>query len=337
MRTLIERLREKKQTLCIMEQGYGMGFSNDMMIESGASNVVISARSWYSKDLCPDEMRAVSREFVNYLNNYISSTPIKGTINVITSFQAGASKDAHGYVLISNEVKTITYHLTFGYGRSKRQVNNEMPQILKNLILRFIDSDRTQYTFHNYIDGAWNNKGDFAPSYLPYNHGPYIINRDKAWMRVVDYIRDIEELGIIKGSFNPLHDGHKQLVYKAEEHHKSNVLMSISSSSIEGKHLDPIQAYMRAWNICNRHPVLVDTGLMYYAQLLRFLDNVWVRSEPLVYFLPMGVDVYSKLDTTKLDMERIHIDVFTRESIGVKFHLSEHPELSSTKIREDDV
>lgn len=347
MEELLSKLTKDGLTLSIAEVGCGLPVAHSLMMLDGASNVMKLAVSPYSKDVQDsinrkseyDVTRSVSTTSVLSLLSYLMDE-VESCIYVAYSMQVGVDKCTHGYIGICGPKtdKIVIYHFTLGYGVNKSTAEPIIKSMVEKIIYRGIYQEKINYI--SVFDGTWTYHGEnlvFDPSLLPVNFTTFAIV-DGEWKRYTEVLRDTsgDEVGFIKGSFNPLHNGHRQMADKAIELGITPIF-SLTTRTIEDKIVSVGELVSRANEISKKAICIIDSSNVLMRDLIRDFHNHRDPDIPLYPSLFMGVDVFSKFDINDVDSD-VDVHVFFREARfkNVVFHQSEFPTLSSTKIRESN-
>lgn len=344
---LLARLTEAKKTFSIIELGCGIPVAHSFMQQSGASKVITMACCPYNKDYQAEMTgldlavtRSVSLEVVQELLQNLRDVAKGESFHVAYSIQAGMSaKICHGYIGISDGLSVVIYHITLGKDIGKQKAGMYMIALVDDLIKYHIFGERRTLCNSDdisLIDGAWSTPNvaltglTFSASLLPDNFGTFCWAAG-AWHRVVDIYRQLEGgLCIIKGSFNPMHDGHKQLV-EAAKAHTNLPLLCMTTKSIDGKRATAAELIQRA--IDSGNACVIDSHNVYMRELIDDLSQ-WDHTTRTLHLF-MGIDVFLKFDPTDVD-ETVRVHVYHRNCTmnNISFHDSKYATLSSTAIRE---
>jgi len=347
--SLLTKLIKAKKTFSIIELGCGIPVAHSIMQHTGSSKVITMASCPYNKQYQADllgldilEMsRSVSKEVVEGLLNTLRSSSKGESFHVAYSIQAGSSaKVCHGYVGICTDIFGAIFHVTLGRDMNKSIAGRCMESIVEDLIeyhilcgsMSTVGADGST----SFIDGAWSNHNMNTESFLfdatllPMNFGTFCWSSGQ-WCRLVDVFRQLEGgLCLIKGSFNPMHDGHKQLVTAAKEF--TNIpLMSMTTKTIDNKVTVPMYLIERTEKMIG-YTCVIDSHNILMKDLIADLSK-WDNSSRNIHLF-MGIDVFVKFNTNDVN-EDVKIHVYHRQcNIGnVSFNDSKFSTLSSTQIR----
>lgn len=339
MRELLELLTTAGKTFCITELGCGMPIAHGFMGLSGSSKVLKYANCPYSKEvqeiMIPNILhRSVSVERVGFLLNALEN--YDASFDIVYSLQAGDDKECHGFIGIkcANESGPVAYHFTLGYGMSKVEAGARMISLFIGIVKRHVLAIDFRL---GQIDGAFvlNGKNwDFYPELLPTNHRSFVITNGGEWMRTTEFLRGATHLGIIKGSFNPYHEGHEQLVEEAFRQQFVPVL-SLTGETVEGKKASATELVGRAKT--TQRNCIIDSDNTRFMDLIMVLRNIYRYEGQIGIFA--GIDVYHRMEEALFTLSHVQFYIYHREMCvdNVLFLTSQFPTTSSTKIRANAV
>lgn len=345
--SLLTKLIEAKKTFSIIELGCGIPVAHSFMLQSGSSRVLTMAACPYSRDYQTEMTgidltvtRSISVEMVQELLDYLANKGHNESFHIAYSVQAGSSaKICHGYMGIRMGKNVAIYHITLGVSMPKDIAGICMMALVEDMIEYHVLSGTRSVVDGNgtsRIDGAWSNSNfadlcSFDASLLPDNFGTFCWASGQ-WYRTVDIFRQLEGgLCLIKGSFNPLHDGHKQLIHAASEF--TNIpLLCMTTRTIDGKYSYPIGLIDRA-NSVPGSVFVIDSRNVYMRELIADITR-WEDTAQRNIHLFMGIDVFAKFDVSDVN-EDVKIHVYHRQCSvnNISFNDSKYADLSSTLIR----
>lgn len=305
----------------ICETGAGCPVASAILNTSGASAIVYDTHVPYSKESQDDAgyMEGVSRSVsMEYCATVIARKSANMNANAIfvSSFQAGEDKCTHGWIGISFPSFTKYYHITLGVGIPRGsairrigdigvilmckalgetivepvEVDNVLDQDGNTIWNELLDSSNDfAVVLENY--GIVNDKGDMVPS-----------------MRAtrLEKLRDHNDLIIMPGSFNPVHDGHKEMMTKTgawiREHTNSTFkeqydgLYCITMNNFDSAK-DP-----SAQSIINRASKLVLSNdvLVTNSPMLRDFTKLKARLKDTHIHVPVGWDTFMRMENDLL-------------------------------------
>ncbi len=336
MKKLLEYLTAANLTFSITELGCGMPVAHEFMSLSGASKVLKYANCPYGKDAQikitgKNGIRSVS--LLNTASLLENIGKYEADFDIVYSIQCGDDKEFHGYVGLSFEGFKIIYHMSVTRNVSKKVAGAVMVGMFKSIVYKHVLGYATDL---HLIDGAFSHNSsliyNFDPTLLPANFRSFVIDSSGSWMRTTEYLRGMSHLGLVKGSFNPFHVGHQQLVDEAVRQGYIP-LLSLTASTVQGKITLVADLVSRAiaTNMC----CLIDSDNAKYINLIAVLRNIKRYNGIIGIFA--GVDVYHKMEKALFDLSDVKFHIFHRDMTdgNVRFHQSKFADISSTKIRED--
>lgn len=332
---LIEILKQGEDKLSISEVGYGCKFSNNMMQSDGVSSVLEMVESPYGRGVQKYSGRAVSQGAVRTTAERLLK---KGntTVVVATSFQAGREIDSHGYIAIYHKTGyDYIYHVTLGKNKSKEGVNILVNNIIKDLLLFRLTEDtnclsnRTKRS----IDGVFGNGGVLLLDAMENFRGPFGITKGGGWCRVTELVRDEDNVNVIKGSFNPSHNGHTQMIITD----RTNIFM-LNGKTVQGKKATVGDLYSRVVRMVQKNLdayYIISPGVFgsEFKNCTTWLQRLGAKS----ITFSIGTDVYNLIEGIEnIDADfKVYVRSDSKIQPRISFHESVDPGLSSTQIRKN--
>lgn len=344
---LIENINSSDIMCAFVEIGAGIPVATAFLDypEGGGSQTVFSVKSPYHKMAQKhlyvlENTRSVSFEFCktiieseweNTMNNWRNYHSALNTVFTST-FQIGPDVCNHGWIGIryKNAANTNYFHFTFSKQMTKTDIIEKI-QLIGLRLLWWIAEENRFLLELPFLDCIKNQFGeDQIQRLLNTSTSEYKFIKANSSPRLEELVRTQEQLIVYKGSFNPIHQGHIEILNKTQESFPaSNTVFSISSSTF-GK------GYIQTSDLINRiNQIHCETGkgVLVFDKPL-FLDNYFVlrRQFPSMKLIfPMGLDTYERIDNNDLaEMKNTVILVFDR---GNKINREDSRYFGTSEVR----
>jgi hypothetical protein len=333
-------LKGQDLLLNLLEVGCGSPISEAFMWQDGASNYIYGSASPYHKRAQQAflgkqvDYRSVSAQFaydacrVLIGESYNSGPKL---INIAISMQVGYDKDNHGWICIQG---CHLYHFSFGYNIGRTTSRDLIQRLVSDLIFyHYGEAPKSALENTRFIDGVFDcehgvNLSNFNPKLMPERHAPFAII-DNKWMRLTEALRDWKIVNIVKGSFNPYHEAHQELM----ERFPGQSMLSITTKpTVEGKATITTAEAVKRVRACGQDAI-IDSEWVYYSDLVSGLNEAIDLDSTELHF-SMGVDTFARF--TPIPGIQNHVFARNIDIEGTSFYVSKHPDVSSTKIRKNE-
>ena len=265
--SFIKNLINSNIKMHIIEIGASCPFAYGMMNIPGASKVVHCAESPYGNAIEKYNIksRMVSKEAVLEISRQVRFDHLNDDVNmiIVTSFQIPSNNDIvpHGWICIATKTDydwdPKFFHVTLW--------DNYQYDIVGGKFSRKMSIDYIALIIHRFIEDNYiKNNGMRNMRYVDIHDNVLeqetltniIAYVDGKPVRFEDHTREYSTLLLYKGSFNPMHIGHLELVKNAEKRHaNSKVVFAISRNTYQKGRIDDA-------NLMTRIKVINDLGYM---------------------------------------------------------------------------
>lgn len=329
-----------------VEMGAGVPVSNLLFSVEGASKTVSKSISLYSKESQleygrPENIRSVSLSGVTSILGklILDECYNKKDINfiLVSSFQIGENICNHGWIGIYYKSELQYYHITIPEYISRVDAISRIGLIQINLLHNIIfNTNLTTIGLDISISKKCNNILNSS------NNSILVFNPSHKMERLETTFRtDFGKIILFKGSFNPIHEAHLEMMEFAEKKYPNipKAFCITLSNFDENKN-----SLITEENLLDRIKSINNLG--YYAIILStplFKDTIIEINKRLKskVILPMGYDTYKRCDIKDFDNLDYELLVFDRDSNikeqhidteNIKFINYNNP-ISSTKLR----
>jgi nicotinic acid mononucleotide adenylyltransferase len=315
MKELIENINLSNTLLRILEVGAGVPISNEFFNYSGASKTIYSTESYYSREAFDKKFnndvdisfRAVSAERLKNINDNsdIDYDICCGLYNTVlsTTFQVGDidnKTSTHGWISIFTENKTRYYHISLHYSNDRISHIKKIGDIGIKLLHGFINDIIHDNTFVDIVLDE-----DLKPLYketLEYismcKESISIFTKNKNVDRLESITRDVNNLIVYKGSFNPPSLSHIEIVETTKKLYDNEKSVFCLSYNTRNKGIQTVESFMDRIEYLNilgydvivmNNPLFIDT-----------YDIIRTKYKNKIIF-PMGIDTINRIvfDITK--------------------------------------
>ncbi|MEO6303828.1 MAG: hypothetical protein ABIP51_11720 [Bacteroidia bacterium] len=313
---LIKELQASGDKYTIMECGNGAAVTNLLMSVPGASSLLYECFQPYSKE-AQEKLIGPFKRSVSIDTIIQAMKVIKGPC-VVTQFQLQDEDSkvlTHGYIGVRGKNGERIYHISNyknNYSNEEDkwedntylEITNRQNQF--NLIseiavkIMYVHSVDLEYELSNlWIDGIFYTSGYYdehetlrilgncneIDTMIP--HLTFL-----KWARFEDLARDREGLIIMRGSFNPVHHSHIEMVKETIKLYPNySPIFLISLHNRDKDNVNPKDAIERAYKLNKLGYNVVFSSLPLFNDLLNTIRNRWPN---LPIILPVGVDTANR-------------------------------------------
>lgn len=302
---LIKQIHESDICGTFIEIGAGQPIAQALFNIEGASKTIYKAESPYSqkhqRTLYPHAatFRSVSKEFIQGVIDAemaIGHSELNHNTYLVSSFQI-ANKPGmitHGWIGLRYRGIEKYYHLTITHITERAHIISFIGKVgvrilsCKNDLEQFTTLFNKESATYSCIDIIVGGELDKNESYIKETlanlesglEHPITINAKGELIRLEDLTRSKEELMIMKGSFNPIHNHHLEIIKTAEKQYPNAIpCFGISLDTYSKGHLDVNQLDLRI-KMLNKlgYPVIIfSKGLFHsnvdYLRKHRHIEN----------------------------------------------------------------
>lgn len=302
----------------IVETGCSTALSGALMDVPGASKTILFCKQPYSKEYEHSEYgknydRSVSREFVEQaldheLMNLNNSLYLKIDFAIVSSWQlASTDKEiTHGWYAIWDKKndRQDYLHFTFPskYKIDRKSMVNHIADLGVELLYSLIDSDIQ--TFRNtgmfVLDSAFgtsfvnDTNFELLINCMEKTAGPLLVFDTKSKSkRLEELMRESNDFIIQKGSFNPLHHQHIQMMNSGLKlYPNAKPIFMISTYRYDKPHIDMNELIERIKNInANGYEVMIISDFLFYDAF----EKLYREQEDKTFYFVMGSDTINRI------------------------------------------
>lgn len=345
----IELLNNSSWKGHFIEVGAGMPVSEMILKEEHASKTILSAYSPYSKESLYDFIhREISRSVSESTILALLSTKLLklNEFTFASSFQIGHGKCNHGWIGFKGYFATKgyvckLYHVSLKNKtekQSRKAVIEHLGKLGLDLLLYSIGLGEIPLNSEVDITPMDENEVLNFGCNVPVVYTSFGVQR-------LETLRDIKNLCIYKGSFNPPHKGHEFTCNEMQK--KMPVVLSMSVDTFGKSTMDSKETLRRIEMLNSKFPgipiILYKSG--FFRDIIKILEY---RLPKVKLNFALGWDTYIRLESSVVNNNK-HVDfyVFDREhkiffdnyEVPLNVKLQEAPEetqnISSTQIRNE--
>lgn len=228
MEEIIKEINETNTFVRLFEVGAGVPIANEFFNYAGASKTIYSSESYYSRDAYQtifgeSNNRAVSAEKLKDINNNVNIQKdlINGVYNTVlsTTFQVGDETNkvsTHGWISLNIKGKNIRYyHISLHYPNSRKAhiknigeigillLHSKNETIPTDCFVDIVLDENLQPLYHETLEFLSNCANTDMMS---------VFTKDSKIDRLESITRDVDNLIVYKGSFNPPSLSHKEIM-----------------------------------------------------------------------------------------------------------------------------
>ena len=317
--SLVKEIHNSSLFGVIVECGNGCSITNALMSVDGASTTIFESKQPYNKEIQIKNYgeswkRSVSREFIQIvLDVEFKKLPASCNFILVTSFQLANQKTnqlAHGWIGIiylspTNSYQSHQYHFTFPFNGSRQDYYKEITLSgLKILLSAVNDENWISSQFVDRISDLHNSNNIYNTLFsglfnISSEYDNFITITPSGIIRFEDLVRDKPGLILQKGTYNPLHQGHIDLMnFSCNQlpDYASAYLISVNKYDKDSSKLDDLILIIE--NILQTGSNVVVCKKPLFKENLNWIRQRWTN---LKVVFPVGIDTINRIIQTDLD------------------------------------
>lgn len=228
-----------------IEMGCGVAVANALMNIAGATDTVYMTESPYAREYQHgtygnEGLRAVSKECVSKINDVMLrwDSMHEDFVNTvyIASFQLGdetGSKSTHGWIAYRYKGNLKFYHISIHEKMTRKEYLQRIALCGLKIILNR-NEDVIQDACIDMVYGFDDNRIAMFDMISNSNDENFLCIRDGQFCRMEDFFREKNNILLFKGSFNPIHQAHIEILEAMEVRYEDKPVLMISAE-IYGK------------------------------------------------------------------------------------------------------
>lgn len=315
----IKNIQKSGDVYTIIECGTSAIVSNTLMSCPGASSMISECYQPYSKNnqvrfLESDFKRSVSIEWI-----LLAFKKIEGPC-FITQYQTQSGDKrllTHGYIGIRGKNGTRIYHQSIYNSRYNWDIEHESEEMDKRISILNLISDTSLNIIESHsvekkllsnlsIDAVYDENGNFLlEETLEILGGcdktDMMFVYDGSWSRMEDLVRDQKGIIIERGSFNPLHVGHVEMMKLTQKEYPYKGAFLISMNNFDKPPVNPLEAIERAKAINKLGYPVIFSAQPYFNNSSNTISGRWPDLE-VIY--PVGYDTINRYIKSELDTDK---------------------------------
>jgi len=295
-----------------MEIGAGIEVASSILSQPNASQTVLTAESIYSKEAQKEYIKSTSRsvgiDFVDKALSVLeeSTKNLNKNTNFISSFQLPNKKGHtnHGWIGLKYKGVLKFYHTTLPQYSPTREslIKDYGTTGLKILWSR----NAMPLLKEHYVDAVYDESGNgllketVQAIHSSFNSG--IVLKKLSYgieiERVESILRDKKKVILFKGSFNPIHKGHRVIMKSACDKFKDTLYSKayvMSYSNRDKDTITPDEMTHRIYTLLDGSPIGTNVLLFKKPSFHDLIEFIGDRAPKDSLVFPMGVDTLKRI------------------------------------------
>ena len=297
---IVEKLFLSKRKLDIIECGCASMVSNFLMSIPGSSAFVNKSMQPYSRESQVEligeySCRAVSKEFiVKFLN-------IDDKDKIVLSFQVGNEKiHTHGFIGLKYNKEIYIYHISVNRNFDEKRNGNDLRSSFyeRKIYLNHINKAAISILYHHNALLDLTIFDIIGKSTIDL----HVIDENMQWVRMEEICRKSKGLILMRGSFNPYHHGHHELLTRAiAKYPDYTPCYHVSMQRFDKPTLTTKECLDKIVQLTPYGHPIIFSGLPRFVDTLKILRKRW--DIPVV--MPVGTDTVNRFiqEENKIDTE----------------------------------
>jgi len=307
----IERIHESNSFGIIVECGTGSVISNALYLIPGASKTIFESKQPYNKEVQVKYYgnqydRSVSKEFIEQvLNIELNNLPENGNFVLATSFQVSDTNSSiltHGWIGYANKLgHKFYYHFSLPFNGNRKNFLDEIENIGINLLASHSLENHSFSSIYNdivYDKSGQNISYTLSTALMGNDDENFIVSTPNGLIRFEDLVRGKPGIILQKGTYNPIHEGHIELMQQSQQQfpeHASAFLVSIKKYDKADADFNDILKLIEKVNSLGHNIIICKKPL--FKENINWIQQRWNKLE---IIFPVGMDTINRIVLTEL-------------------------------------
>ena len=308
----IEQIHKSSSFGTVIEMGCGCPIANSLLSIEGAAGTVYKCEQPYSKETQKLEYdledKSVSIDAVERILQYEHQfqNP-KYNFTLVLSFQMAvwnSEKITHGWIGFMRKeeghLKTTFYHITIPIRFQRNQIINQISDIGIELLYSYSVNKNPILEFVDQVVESLERKNNFKETFRLFNVSEsenYLCFSNNKFFRFEELFRKYKGLVLFKGSFNPFHEGHKEILdITSKEYPDYAPCCLVSTKRYDKPDLSEEELIEKIEKINSLgYYVVVCKDALFFNNMKYLNDNFIKRHPTHKIIFPVGIDTINRI------------------------------------------